>query len=673
MTSTRHPRLIVNVDALRSEQPPHDPTGLGPHASAVVTAVAVLGPKAPLRDTAELAGLTLDETLAAVDRLFSAGVLVGSVPLSFQDQNAAERVLAELPMGTRITARLRAAEILRRYPGNAERVARQLVEVGATGLDWAGKVCDEAATAAIAERGDHRAAADYLCHALSEPMTSPDRAAAVFRLADLLADTEPLPALTLVLRELRDQDTCAEATTVGAMLIRLAARLRDNPVATRRVDEATGLLIALDREAAARVVVAGAAMAVFRPGAAGRLTELERLLVAANVSSARHGLLAVRACLRALLAPRAGGAVDLAATVLAEADPGHEEDARWLALCALLLAGDDTAAEQACRQITLEGGSLRCWLGAELVLVHSMRKRGRLPEAVRAAESLLTRCVELGLRDDHRVVVTAAACLAEALVHGGDAQRAGLVLAQYGLDKGETAPATAMWVLRARGAVSAAHGQWEEALADLLKCGRQVAAWSRLTADFVPWRFEAVVTALRAGRQEEALALAQADIIAARIRDTPRARGFAAYAHGLCTQGSQQAELLTEAAELLHEAGSTLAEARALHDLSTALLGLDRAAEAESVLARADELTRVCGAGRPGAWFSEAVAVDRPVLTPQERRIVRLVVLGRSNLEIAAELRLARRTVEFHLSGVYRKLGVRGRRELAEMSGADAD
>jgi DNA-binding CsgD family transcriptional regulator len=37
---------------------------------------------------------------------------------------------------------------------------------------------------------------------------------------------------------------------------------------------------------------------------------------------------------------------------------------------------------------------------------------------------------------------------------------------------------------------------------------------------------------------------------------------------------------------------------------------------------------------------------------------------GRSNKEVAAELFLSVKTVEFHLGNVYRKLGVRSRREL---------
>jgi DNA-binding CsgD family transcriptional regulator len=52
-------------------------------------------------------------------------------------------------------------------------------------------------------------------------------------------------------------------------------------------------------------------------------------------------------------------------------------------------------------------------------------------------------------------------------------------------------------------------------------------------------------------------------------------------------------------------------------------------------------------------------------LTETERRIVVLVAAGRSNAEVARELVLSTKTVEWNLSKAYRKLGVRSRSELA--------
>ena len=51
-------------------------------------------------------------------------------------------------------------------------------------------------------------------------------------------------------------------------------------------------------------------------------------------------------------------------------------------------------------------------------------------------------------------------------------------------------------------------------------------------------------------------------------------------------------------------------------------------------------------------------------LTPAEERVAALVSEGRTNKEAAAALFLTERTVEFHLTHVYRKLGVRSRAEL---------
>ena len=87
-------------------------------------------------------------------------------------------------------------------------------------------------------------------------------------------------------------------------------------------------------------------------------------------------------------------------------------------------------------------------------------------------------------------------------------------------------------------------------------------------------------------------------------------------------------------------------------------------------------LPRRLGAGplRLGTLLEQIARLPREVLTPywlsgfgltsREVDVLRLIARGRSNKQIAAKLSLTVRTIEFHLSGVYRKLGISGRREL---------
>jgi DNA-binding NarL/FixJ family response regulator len=51
-------------------------------------------------------------------------------------------------------------------------------------------------------------------------------------------------------------------------------------------------------------------------------------------------------------------------------------------------------------------------------------------------------------------------------------------------------------------------------------------------------------------------------------------------------------------------------------------------------------------------------------LTRGERRVVALAAAGKANKEIAEELVVTVKAVEWHLSNAYRKLGISSRREL---------
>jgi DNA-binding CsgD family transcriptional regulator len=51
-------------------------------------------------------------------------------------------------------------------------------------------------------------------------------------------------------------------------------------------------------------------------------------------------------------------------------------------------------------------------------------------------------------------------------------------------------------------------------------------------------------------------------------------------------------------------------------------------------------------------------------LTPQELQVALVVAAGATNVEAGAQLFLSPKTIEYHLSNAYRKLGIRSRAEL---------
>jgi DNA-binding NarL/FixJ family response regulator len=72
-------------------------------------------------------------------------------------------------------------------------------------------------------------------------------------------------------------------------------------------------------------------------------------------------------------------------------------------------------------------------------------------------------------------------------------------------------------------------------------------------------------------------------------------------------------------------------------------------------VARARQERERLSGGRPGPHG----------LTPTQERVARLAAVGRTDREIARELGLSPKTVEHHLSRIYRRLEVRSRTELA--------
>jgi DNA-binding CsgD family transcriptional regulator len=125
--------------------------------------------------------------------------------------------------------------------------------------------------------------------------------------------------------------------------------------------------------------------------------------------------------------------------------------------------------------------------------------------------------------------------------------------------------------------------------------------------------------------------------------------------------------LLAGVADELEELGADLLAAEAQRAAENAHRRQGRGASASVAARRVDELLRRCGIPR-----SPALELTVPMgeqLTGREREVALLAARGRTSPQIAATLYLSVRTVDTHLSRVYRKLMIDGRHELADTLG----
>jgi DNA-binding CsgD family transcriptional regulator len=113
--------------------------------------------------------------------------------------------------------------------------------------------------------------------------------------------------------------------------------------------------------------------------------------------------------------------------------------------------------------------------------------------------------------------------------------------------------------------------------------------------------------------------------------------------------------------------GERLRRARRRRDASTYLRSAVGTFVQLGAATWADRARRELAATRGRARGN--AAGTRAELTPHELRVAALVERGLRNREIAAALFVSERTVEYHLTNIYGKLGVRSRTELARALG----
>jgi DNA-binding CsgD family transcriptional regulator len=155
------------------------------------------------------------------------------------------------------------------------------------------------------------------------------------------------------------------------------------------------------------------------------------------------------------------------------------------------------------------------------------------------------------------------------------------------------------------------------------------------------------------------------------------ALGIEARCRALVSDGAAAEDLYREAIDRLGCTRMRPALARAHLLYGEWLRREGRRADAREQLRGADDMLNAIGmeafaerARRELVATGERVpkrrAGTRAQLTPQEEQVARLAQDGLTNPEIAAQLFLSARTVEWHLSKVFGKLGVTSRRELRD-------
>ena len=217
-------------------------------------------------------------------------------------------------------------------------------------------------------------------------------------------------------------------------------------------------------------------------------------------------------------------------------------------------------------------------------------------------------------------------------------------------------------------------GRYEEALAAAVEATEGtpelfVAMWAL---------GELIEAATRTGNAEQArdaLARLGEQTLAS---DADWALGIYAHSHALLSEGAAAERLYREAIDRLGRTRLRPNLARAHLLYGEWLRRENRRVDARAELRAAHELFVTIGmeafAERArgellatGEKVRKRAAETRDELTPQERQIARLARDGLSNPEIGAQLFLSPRTVEWHLHKVFAKLGIRSRRELANV------
>jgi DNA-binding CsgD family transcriptional regulator len=655
-------------------------------AGRLARALAVLE-RGELLQAARLAGLDEAEAADAADVLAAAGVLEPGRPLTFVHPIVRTGIYSELSGSERSQGHRGAAELFATLPGANERVAEHLLVSEPAGDDWVVERLVEASRVAT-RSGAPESAAVYLRRALAEP-PEPELQP---RLLLELGMAEASAGLSDWQDALQASVVAAPNETAGAaasMVLALALSRAQRPAeAVEVLDRALSTLEGGNPELALLLEVAavGAGMngAVTAPIVASRRQAIRTR--AATASPAPPELLAVAAFISVLTNEPADVGAGLALRALeagqaSAREPPEERPwfsfATWFSQVTVSLIWAERYA------------AVRPLLDASIAEARATGDSSRLAVGLAHRGWLALRLGDLGAAEaDSRTALAAAELPAPAMyrvLNGG-------VLVKTLVDQGEIAEAeralapldaeaelgslTAAVLRMSRGRLRLEQGRVADALGDFLAVGALSTRAFVTCPSYLPWRSEAALAQLALGEVAEARRLADAEVELARAFGAPRALGIAQRAAGIAAGGDAGESLLREAVATLAAADARLEHARALTDLGALLRRRNRRTQARELLREALDRAHRAGARSlaeraetelraTGARPRRVVLTGVESLTASERRVAELAIQDLTNREIAQTLFVTARTVEGHLTSVFRKLQLVSRDQLA--------
>lgn len=650
-------------------------------ARDLAASVAIWGGKSRLHQAAALAGIdNEDDAGRAADALTAAGLVRPGEPLEFVQPIIAQAVHSSIPSHQRSVWHARAAQLLDEADAPTEEIASHLLAVDPNGDGLLVDVLCEAAAGALAA-GAPEVAQAYLERALAEPPAEWQRAGVLRLLGQAEVSQhhpdaeEHLRAALAAATDVRERVQIARELAVS--LLHRGHVQKAVAVLELSVDELGDADRELSLELESDLVNTGRVHLELRPGALARARKLCYAGLPGRTFGERLALAAVAGEADAVAAT-AQEAIACARRALANdrllSEVGAESPSYWYAVTGLVLADAcemaEPAVEAALADARRRGSKLGSALGYCFRSLLEYRT-GRLREA----ESDAGHAIEIGPGNRWAAQTYALAFLIDVLLDRGRPEEAARVLAETGTP--ETAPPLLPYmVLRQnRGRLRIALGDVAAGEADMRAAAEAFASRS-FGPCLWPWRSLHALELARKGEEAKALELAREEASLADAFGAPRARGISLRAVGLIEGGERGIASVREAVRVLAESPAVLEHARALIDLGSMLRREGQRVDALAALREGVDLAHSCAAagltetGRAemvmaGARPRRNATHGRDALTVAELRVARMAADGMTNRAIAQALFVAVRTVETHLTHVYRKLEIESREGLA--------